>query len=190
MTKPRQPEQWQYKPLGHRRLRRRRLILAGGALAATLAVCGVLIGIVTSRLHDQSVEVPTGANPTATVTMDKPISDGPIEFLVESVKPLEVAPDAPAEQFQVLTLKLTNTGPSTQSVSPSDQVLIDDRGHEYHLDPVMASHLNDDQGAIELQSHAIATMELPFDVPADAVPMSVVLHAGPLTPGVAVTLRQ
>ncbi|GJF09097.1 hypothetical protein NGTWS0302_38350 [Mycolicibacterium cyprinidarum] len=156
-------------------------MLAGGLLGAFLSVCAVLLHISSSHQ-----DVP--ASPAATTSMEKPIRDGQIEFLVRSSQPIVVSPGPPPDLVQVVKVRLTNTGTSPQSVSVDDQVMIDDRGHEYPTDPLVSAQLNTTQ-AMELQSGDTAEISLPFDVPGEARPAVVLLHAGSLTPGVAVTLK-
>ncbi|MCB0947881.1 MAG: DUF4352 domain-containing protein [Mycobacterium sp.] len=181
-------QQTLYMPPDGGRRRRRHFLFAGALLAAVLAGCAVLIAILASRADQQSFDIPTAADPTATTEVGKPIRDEQIQFLVQSIHPLPTPPGAPAEDIQVVDLQVTNTGSSPQSVSIGDQTMIDDRGHDYHADPVISSQLNSPDGAISLQPGETASMSIPFDAPIDARPAVIVLRAGPSTPGVAVTL--
>ena len=122
--------------------------------------------------------------------MGTPIQDGPIEFLVESIKPVDVSSGSRPVWMQLVKVRLTNTGTAPRSVSPQDQRLIADGGDEYSADPVALSALNESGGSpVLLEPGDTATMSVPFaNGPGDPKPAMVVLHAGPLTPGVAVTL--
>lgn len=186
--RPRDDHALYQPPGGHRSRRRRRLIVAATVLAGVVAVCAVVASILVSRSHRESFDTPVTADPTATVAIGMPIRDADIEFRVQSVRPLPAAPGAAAQHIQVVALELTNTGTAPRSVSIGDQVLIDDRGHEYHGNPVISSQLNSADGTLSLQPGATGTMNIPFDVPTGAHPALVVLRADPSTPGVAVTL--
>ena len=179
----------QYEPPGSRsRRRRRKFVLVGGALAAVIVA--VVLFLIFQDKEDQrvAVDMPDAGPPTATTTMGKPVQDGQIEFLVESIRPLQVSPGPPPVSVQVVKVRMTNTGTSPQLVASRDQVLVDNRGQEYSPDPLSAELGTGQDAVIDLQPGETQTVSLPFDVVPDAKPTAVVLHAAPRTPGVEVTL--
>nr|MCH9728071.1 DUF4352 domain-containing protein [Actinomycetes bacterium] len=118
-----------------------------------------------------------------------PVQDGQIEFLVESIRPLQVSPGPPPVSVQVVKVRMTNAGTSPQLVARQDQVLVDNRGQKYPPDSLVSPELGTAQEAmIDLQPGDTRTVSLQFYVAPDAKPTAVVLHAGPRTPGVEVTL--
>lgn len=178
-------------PLGSRRSqrKRRRFILAGSALAAIVVA---LAALMIFRTIDQreAIDTPAAEPPTATAAMGKPLRDGQIEFLVESIRSLEVSPGPPPVSVQVATVRITNRGSSSHRVAIDDQVVIDDHGHTHHADPLISDNLNDDQDVVSLEPGATTTMRIPVNVAPDAQPTAAVLHAGPFTPGVEVALTK
>lgn len=114
----------------------------------------------------------------------RPFVDGQIQFLVESIRPLE-APDAQAEPIQVIVVGLANTGASPQLVYFNDQRLLGDQGGEFSPDPLLSKRLNNGKVAVLLPPGGKATMTIPFALPINTEPVAVQLHAGPEIPGVA-----
>lgn len=155
------------------------------ALVALLAVGAVLSSILNSQPRRASVDIPT-ALPTATSAMGTPFQDGQIEFLVESIEPLDVSPEPPSLWFQVVTVRMTNTGASPQLVYFNDQRLLGDQGGEFSPDPLLSKRLNNGKVAVLLAPGGKATMTIPFALPINTEPVAVQLHAGPEIPGVAV----
>jgi hypothetical protein len=196
----RQSKRWQ------RRLGR---ITPGAVLVAVLAVCTVALSIYTIKKTGGERDGIPAAAPISTITapaapppapaapppappmptsaMAKPIRDKDIEFLVGSIKPLEGTPPSPGT-FQVVSVRMTNTGTSPWQADLTDQRLIDDQGHAYPPDTALSGRLNNGAATV-LNPGRFWTMSIAFAAPIGVKPAAVVLREGPLTPGVAVTLK-
>ena len=157
-------------------------LVLGTALLAVLTLRGE-VGKSVEQSAAPAADWPiTAAAKTNTAA---PFVDGHIQFVVQSIEPLE----APAEPIQVIVVALTNTGTSLQLVSFNDQRLLGDQGREFSPDPVLLTQLNNGKEAALLAPGGTATMRIPFALPINTEPVAAVLHAGPQMPGVAVPSR-
>jgi Domain of unknown function (DUF4352) len=189
-----------------RRWRRRLGPISPAAVAVVfLAVCAALLSMYALRKADDvpaayptskisapvassvapAVAAPALRMPTSAI--GNPIRDKDIEFLVGSIKPLGGTPASP-KAFQVVSVTMTNTGVSPWQVDVSGQRLVDDQGHDYPADIALSGQLSNGI-AMVLKPGAAGTMNIAFAAPTGVKPATVVLRAGPQTPGVAVTLK-
>ena len=168
---------------------------AAGVLVICLTLGTALLAVLTLR-GDVGKPVEQSAAPAADwptpraalSTMAAPFTDGHIQFVLQSIEPLE-APGAPAEPIQVIVVGLTNTGTSPQVVSFNDQRLLGDQGREFSPDPVVLAQLNNGKEAVLLPPGGTATMRIPFALPINTESVAVAHHAGTHVPGAAVPAR-
>ncbi len=157
----------------------------GTALLAVLT----LRGDVGNPVEQSAAPAAVWPTPRAALsTMAAPFTDGHIQFVLQSIEPLE-APGARAEPIQVIVVGLTNTGTSPQLVSFNDQRLLGDQGREFSPDPVVLAQLNNGKEAVLLPPGGSATMRIPFALPINTESVAVAHHAGTHVPGAAVPAR-
>lgn len=174
------------EPLGGR--------LVGGVLLGCLVVAMLALSILAFQRQGATTEkaaaaAAAAASPVTEVadlsTTSVPFLDGQIQFVVQSIRPLEATQAMQTETVQVVRVGVTNTGATPQLVSFADQLLLGDQGHELAPDPALLPQLNNGKVAVLLPPDGDATMSIPYIVPIGTKPVAITLHAGPEVPGVA-----
>lgn len=175
------------EPLGGR--------LVGGVLLGCLMVAMLALSILAFQRQGATTEkaaaaaAAAAASPVTEVadlsTTSVPFLDGQIQFVVQSIRPLEATQAMQTETVQVVRVGVTNTGATPQLVSFADQLLLGDQGRELAPDPALLPQLNNGKVAVLLPPDGDATMSIPYIVPIGTKPVAITLHAGPEVPGVA-----
>ncbi|WP_083883701.1 DUF4352 domain-containing protein [Nocardia higoensis] len=122
-----------------------------------------------------------------------PISDGQFEFILARTEigvgkiGGPTSGREPDGQFAVVHVQVTNTGATRSVFDYSYQELVDDKGATYAPDLVGNMSLNG-EFRHEYNPGAATTLQLAFDIPADATPATLVMHATESSPGARIAL--
>lgn len=138
-----------------------------------------------------------GGSPPATAgsQLNEPVRDGNLEFVVSRVRcgvdqiGTGVLKRSPKGQFCLVDVKVTNVKDDARTLYEPFQKLVDTAGDKHGAD-IAARFVYRDQNLWDkVQPGKRVSGTMVFDIPADARPQRLELHDGPISGGVAVTLR-
>lgn len=126
----------------------------------------------------------------------EPVRDGKFEFTVTGVEPgvAEVGDEYFSEQaqgqFVLVRLTVSNIGDEAQTLFGDNQTLVDDQGREHSANTTAGIYLDDNDTFVnEINPGNTVEGTIVFDIPADAVPVSIELHDSAFSGGVSVSLQ-
>lgn len=125
-----------------------------------------------------------------------PVRDGKFEFTVTGVEAgvAEIGDEYFGEQaqgqFVLVHLTVSNIGDEAQTLFGDNQTLVDDQGRQHSANTMASIYLDDNDTFVnEINPGNTVEGTIVFDIPADAVPVSIELHDSAFSGGVSVNLR-
>lgn len=144
-------------------------------------------------------EAPAEAEPPAeagAAGIGEPVRDGKFEFTVTGIEAgvAEIGNESFGEQaqgqFVLVQLTVTNIGDEPQTLFDDNQTLVDDQGREHSANTMAGIYLEDNDTFVnEINPGNTVDGTIVFDIPTDAVPVSIELHDSAFSGGVSVKLQ-